>query len=252
MQSTYIRRAAVIIGALFWISNLVTLVGTVISGGVPTAARALTTMYPHSGQVIAGTLIAHINDAAIIGYALVLFPILVRHSGRLAMTYVAFKVVEALLLLAGAAMLLSLINLSQSYLAAGGADSVTFKASADLVLAQQFWAGRLAALAYLIATPVLNIVLYRHRLVPRPISVFGLVALAMLAAGLATGVGDPTRGFEAGQLLVIPIIVWELTFATWLMVRGFAPSAVADGNTRLLSPLEPSPRWATSLPEQPS
>jgi hypothetical protein len=46
-------------------------------------------------------------------------------------------------------------------------------------------------------------------------------------AVLAIGVGDPTHGFQPGQLLVVPIILWELFFATWLIVRGFSPTAIA-------------------------
>jgi len=61
------RRTAVIVGALFWISNLATVVGSVISGPIPDAPNSLTIMYPHGTQVLVGTLIAHINDAAIIG-----------------------------------------------------------------------------------------------------------------------------------------------------------------------------------------
>lgn len=57
-------------------------------------------------------------------------------------------------------------------------------------------------------------VLYRTRVVPRWLSGFGLAACAMLATGLALGVSDPTHGFQPGQVLVIPIILWELTFAT--------------------------------------
>ena len=78
------------------------------------------------------------------------------------------------------------------------------------------------------ATPILNVLLYRSQLVPRFISVWGFVALVLLPTGLAIGVGDPTRGgVQAGLLLVIPIILWELLFATWLIFRGFGPSAVA-------------------------
>jgi hypothetical protein len=221
------RRTAVIVGALFWISNLATLVGSVISGPIPNAANSLTGMYPHGSQVVVGTLITHINDAAIIGYAVLLFPVLKRFNEALALGYVAFKALEATLLAVGAATLLSLIALSQKYLAAGASDASYFQASAALTLAQQFWASRLGALAYLVATPILNFLLYRSQLVPRFISVWGFIALVLLATGLAIGVGEPTRGFQPGQLLVIPIILWELLFATWLIVRGFSPSAVA-------------------------
>jgi hypothetical protein len=222
------RRTAVAVGALFWISNLVTLVGSAVVGTIPAGAGALAGMYPHATQVVAGTLIAHINEAAIIGYAVLLFPVLKRYSQGLALSYAAFKVVEAVLLLVSAVSLLSLIALSHSYLTAAGGNAPALKASADVILAQQFWAARLAALAYLVATPVLNFVLYKSQLVPRFLSVWGFAALAMLALGLALGVGDPSRGFQPGQVLVVPIILWELTLATWLIVRGFNPSPASS------------------------
>jgi hypothetical protein len=69
-----------------------------------------------------------------------------------------------------------------------------------------------------------------------------MVACAMLATGLALGVGDPTRGFEPGQLLLIPIIFWELTFATWLIVKGFSvsPPLNVSGRERPAAPPVPA------------
>ena len=222
---TPLRRTAVAIGALFWISNLTTLIGGVVTGAIPNGHDALTTMYPHATSEVVGTLIAHVNDAVIIGYAVLLFPVLKRFAESLALAYVAFKIVEAILLLVSAAALLSLIALSQRYLATGASDAKSFQAIAETTLAQQFWASRLATLAYLVATPILNLVLYWSKLVPRFISLLGIVGVVLLALGLLIGVGDPTRGFQPGQLLVIPIILWELVFATWLIVRGFAVAA---------------------------
>lgn len=221
MGTRDLRWTAVAVGALFWLSNLVTLVAAVVAGFIPNSTNALAGMYPHATRVVAGTLITHVNDVALIGYAVLLFPVLKRYGEGLALGYAALKAVEGVLLLASAAMLLSLIPLSQHYLAAGGSDEAALRASADVVLAQQFWAGRMATFAYLAATPILNVLLYTSRLVPRFLPVWGLLAAGMLAAGLAMGVGDPTRGFEPGQVLVIPIILWELTFASWLIVKGF-------------------------------
>jgi uncharacterized protein DUF4386 len=235
------RRTAITVGALFWISNLATLVGSVVAGTIPNAADALPSMFPRSTQVVLGTLIAHLNDVAIIGYAVVLFTLLKRWSEALALGYVIFKVLEATLLAVGGAMLLSLIGLSQEYLQTGLSDPGYFEASATLALSQQFWAARLAALAYLVATPILNILLYRSEVVPRFIAVWGFIALVLLATGLAIGVGDPTRGFQPGQLLVIPIILWELLFATWLMARGFRPSAASVDRPILQDARTPMP-----------
>jgi Domain of unknown function (DUF4386) len=92
------RKTAIIVGALFWISNLATLVGNLISGAIPNAYDSLTSMYPQGIQIMVGTLIAHINDAAIIGYAVLLFPVLKRYGEGLALGYVAFKLLKATLL----------------------------------------------------------------------------------------------------------------------------------------------------------
>jgi Domain of unknown function (DUF4386) len=226
VPNTEFRRTAIAVGALFWVSNLATLVGGAVTGFIPTADNALRNLYPHATQVVVGTLISHTNEAALIGYAVLLYPVLARYSPGLALGYAAFKVVEGVMLLVGAAALLSLLPVSQSYLASAGSDAGSYKPVAEQALAQAFWAGRLGTLAYLVATPILNVVLFQTRLVPRFLSVWGLGALGLLAIGLAAGVGDPTRGFEPAQLLVIPIILWELTFATWLIVRGFNTSAV--------------------------
>jgi Domain of unknown function (DUF4386) len=170
-EQATMRKAAVIVGVLFWISNLTTLVGSVIAGSIPNPADTLRGMYPRTSQVVAGTLVAHVNDVAIIGYALVLFTVLRQWNEALALGYVAFKVLEATLLAVAGTMLLSLIGLSQQYLATGVPDARYFEASATLALSQQFWAARLAALAYVVATPMLNVLLYRSQLVPRFISV---------------------------------------------------------------------------------
>lgn len=236
------RKTAVIVGALFWISNLATVIGSVIAGAIPDAPTSLTSMYPRGTQILVGTLIAHINDVAIIAYSVFLFPVLKRSSESLALGYVAFKLLEATMLVVSAGVLLSLIALSQTYTTAGS-DAPYFQALAGVTLSQQFWAARLAALAYLVATPILTFVLYRTQLVPRFISVWGFIALAMLATGLTIGVGDPTHGFEAGQLLVVPIILWELFFATWLIVRGFGAVVVSEaalGQTRASEQPRPS------------
>jgi hypothetical protein len=222
-----LRTIAVLVGSLFWASNIATLVGSAITGTIPGPLGALTTFYPHQTQIVVGTLIDHINEAALIGYAVALYPVLRRFGQGPALAYVAFKLVEGILLLVGAAFLLSLIPLSQTYLHGTGGSVPSVRAMAGVTLAQQFWAGRLSALAYIVATTILNLLLYRSRLVPRFIAIWGLVAVAMLAAGLAAGVGSPTSGFQPGQVLVIPIILWELLFATWLIVRGFNLAAVA-------------------------
>ena len=87
MEDKGFRRTAVAIGLLFWLSNLVTLVGGALTGFIPTSANALTGMYPHATQLVVGTLVAHVNDVAIIGYTVLLYPVLARHGQGLALVH---------------------------------------------------------------------------------------------------------------------------------------------------------------------
>jgi hypothetical protein len=68
----------------------------------------------------------------------------------------------------------------------------------------------------------LNYALYQSELVPRWLSVWGLVGGALiLAMGLLRLFGYPVI------FLAIPIILNELVLAIWLIVKGFNSSANA-------------------------
>jgi hypothetical protein len=63
--------------------------------------------------------------------------------------------------------------------------------------------------------------LYRARLVPRWLSVWGLAALVLMmtACLLALFSDNPVTGYT---FLFLPIAVQEIVLAIWLLVRGFS------------------------------
>jgi hypothetical protein len=70
---------------------------------------------------------------------------------------------------------------------------------------------------------VLNFILYQLKLVPRWLSVWGLVGAAcVLLYGLISLFDyDPA-------ILAAPIAVQEMVFAVWLIVKGFDTSAIGS------------------------
>jgi hypothetical protein len=80
---------------------------------------------------------------------------------------------------------------------------------------------------FLVGALILYSMLAKSRLVPRFISVWGLIAVAALTAANIIGVPDLTQGFDPGQLLYFPIMTSELLLAIWLIAKGFNPSAAA-------------------------
>jgi hypothetical protein len=77
-----------------------------------------------------------------------------------------------------------------------------------------------------------NYLLYQSKLIPRFISVWGLIgATLFLAAGLLGMFGlDPFSMISI--FLVLPHALQEMVLAVWLMVKGFNPSAIASGSAK--------------------
>ena len=72
---------------------------------------------------------------------------------------------------------------------------------------------------------------YQSKLVPRFISVWGLIgAILSLAVGLLGLFGVVTEISTLGLLLSLPLAVNEMFLAIWLIGKGFNPSAIASGS----------------------
>ena len=69
--------------------------------------------------------------------------------------------------------------------------------------------------------------LYRSKLIPRPLAVLGLIGYPVLLAGAVLamfGVTDVTQG--AGMLAMLPGGLFELILPIWLLAKGFSHPVV--------------------------
>jgi len=226
------RKTAIIVGVLFLAGYVGVFVGGAISGPILKAPDYLSNIYPNKTQVIIGMLVeVLLNDVPVVGIGVMLFPILKKYSESIALWYVGMRVIEAVTLIVAAISALSLITLSQEYIAAGAVDASAFQASGALAKAMRYWAGDvMLTVFFIVGALILYSILYKSKLVPRFISVWGLIAVASLIAANVLGVPDPTQGFNPGQILYFPIMLSEALLAIWLIVKGFNPSAIASGS----------------------
>ena len=87
----------------------------------------------------------------------------------------------------------------------------------------------LCAIVFPLGAIMFYIVLYQSRLIPRWISVWGLIAviLHLFATGIA-GMFSVTSSMSTIQsVLAFPIFLQEMVMAVWMIVKGFDTSAVA-------------------------
>ena len=102
-------------------------------------------------------------------------------------------------------------------------DASYFQTAGALLLAVKDWASVPENFPYGLGALILNYLLYQSELVPRWLSVWGLVGGAlMLAMGVLRLFGRPV------MLLALPIILNEMVLAVWLIVVGFNSSAIAS------------------------
>ncbi len=177
-------------------------------------------------QIVFASLLDIVNALALIGTAVVLFPVIKRQSEVLALGFVTSRVLEAAILFIGIVSLMTVITLRQDLAGAAGTDQQTLATVAAALVAVRDWAflfgtGLAAANALLLGTAV-----YRARLVPRVIPLMGLVGAPLLVAsntGIMFGVNEQ---FSVWSLIALPgIFLWELSFGIYLMVRGFRPTS---------------------------
>jgi Domain of unknown function (DUF4386) len=226
-MSSY-RTTAAVIGALFLISYTGFSIGMALVVPSLDPSADLARIGLDEQRLITGALFLFVNMAAIVGIAAMLFPVMRPHGEGLALWYVGFRILEAAAFVVGAVSVLSLISVSEASIVAAGPSAPVYEGIRSMALAANSWAGKLATVAFISGAIVLYTLLYRSRLVPRFIAVWGLVAVALLIVANLLAV-DVTAGFQPAALLFAPIALNELFLAGWLIVRGFkAPMLASD------------------------
>jgi hypothetical protein len=132
---------------------------------------------------------------------------------------------EAISVLIGTIVLMTLLALSQEYAGAVARSASHYRTAGTLLLAARDWAFRLGSgFVFSLSAVILNWLLYQSRLIPRWLSGWGLVGAALSFATYLLQVFGISL-----DILFLPIALQEMVFAVWLIVKGFNPSAIAAG-----------------------
>jgi len=222
------RKCAISAGVLFIIYTSVDILSFLFLGPT-TATDYLVSVSANAGLVGIGALLLLIGGVCGSGIAISLYPVLKKFNAGLALGAVGFRISEGVLRFIAVWYYLLLITLSQQFVQAGAPDSSYFQTLGALVYAGNRWGNVLGLLAFSIGALLYYIIFYRTKLVPRWISVWGLVAaiLGILSCVLVlVGLIAP---FSTEQVVMaLPMLPQEMVLAVWLIVKGFNPSVIAS------------------------
>ena len=238
------RKSAVIVGLLFIIATAFLFIGEAVYKPILSSPEYLEITYPNRTTVIVGVLLEFVIVLAIPLIPVFAFPVLKKHNEVLAIGYIVFRALEGVILIAVAEInKLSLIGVSEAYLK-GGADAAYFEAIGASIQANTYWgdtAGLIYNLAFIVGGFMFYAVLYQSRLIPRWLSAWGLIAIAMILIGALLG---PFIEFTLVMTLVavVPIAVQEMVMALWLIVKGWNPAAIEreSGQIDMTGTMQPS------------
>lgn len=223
------RRTAFIAGALY--------LATVITSIAALALKQPALRDPDSLALSGGTtpllialLLELILAAACVGTALVLYPLVRRQGEVAALSFVAARLVEAMLIMTGAVAMYSLATMARWPTSMVGDSAVappvdTMSGTLIAIHDAAFLLG--PGLIPAANALLLGWLLYRSRLVPRVLPIIGFVGAPLLVLSvLATIFGVIDQVSPVAGLAALPIAAWEISLGVWLVVKGFRPAAL--------------------------
>lgn len=228
------RKTAMIVGVLFLVATVAGMMAAVFTGPILDDPDYLANTSANENEVILGALLMLIMGVAVVGIAVMIFPILKKVNEGLALGYVCFRTIECVVFIVGVMSLLSLLTLSQEYLAAEAPDATSFETQGAILLAQLDWSNIPADIVFGLGCLMVYYLLYQSKLVPRPLSAWGFIGGIFMLAAAVLGAFGVIGALDASSILLnIPIAVLEMVLAVWLIVKGFNPSAIASLSARV-------------------
>jgi len=180
------------------------------------------------GAVIIGMFIEVIWALAVLLIPIALFSLLKKHGESLALGFLGLRFIESMSVIVRSIFLLSLLTLGREFAAAGAAEVSLFQSIGSVLVTTREWTFLIGCgLVWSLSALVLNYLLYRSSLIPRWLSVWGLLGSGLSLATYAV----QFYGINMTEWLFFPIAAQEMVFAVWLIVKGLRPS-VASQSTK--------------------
>jgi hypothetical protein len=222
------RDIAILVGVLYILAAVTAIIGFALYQPILNDPEYIIKGSANETQVIWGAFNELILAFSVIGISVMMYPIVNKENESLAIGYICFRLLEAILIIIGLISLLSIVTLSQEFVLAAIPSSSSYLVAGKSLLILHNWTFLLGPnLALGPSTLMMSYFLYDTKLVPRFISVTGLVGgILILACALLVMFGIFLQVSGWGVILAIPVFIYEMSLAVWLIVKGFNSSVV--------------------------
>lgn len=214
---------AVITGLFFIAATVSAIVGMKLYDPILNNPGYLTDGAKNAVQIIFGALSELVLVCTAAGTGIMLFPYLRKFNERLGLGYIVFRLLEAVFILIGIVSVLALLTLSHSYTNEADPAIDAFQTAGTLLKAIHDWTFILGPLFMLgINTFIYSYVFYKSNLVPRKLAMLGIAGAVLVFISAPLVMLEIISQLSVLQvLLALPIAIYEMVLAVWLIAKGF-------------------------------
>jgi hypothetical protein len=240
------RNTAVIVGILYILGTVSGVLSVLTTQSILTYPVDLLKINANANQVMVGGLFILAMGFSLAPIPFLMFPILKKQNEPLAIGYVVFRgALETLTYMAAALSWMVLIVISREYTAgmpaagiptSGTPAAAILQTLGNIGLKGQESMTTMTVFAFSLGALMFYSLLFQTRLIPRWLSVWGWIAIAMHLATAFLGMfGLAAVSTDSPITLVLntPIFFQEMVMAVWMIAKGFdaAPLAVRQVKT---------------------
>ncbi|HMJ25544.1 MAG TPA: DUF4386 domain-containing protein [Pyrinomonadaceae bacterium] len=145
----------------------------------------------------------------------------------LALLALCCRITEGVIAAVGAVGGLQLLAVATTATGAIAADASAEHALGTLLLQQRGWTGSIAAICFVMGSTIFSYLFLRARSIPALLAWLGLLASVLLLVALPL---ELAGAIKVTFLMWLPMLVFEVTFALWLIIKGVAaPRTITQG-----------------------
>jgi len=227
------RMNAVMAGILYFLGTVFGVASTVVGSEVISSTVTnkplsgpdlLEIVASNSSQITTGSFLILLMGISLVAMTVFLYPIFRKDSEELAAGMLLFRgALEGTYYFVSTMAFLTLVLLGNEYMATG-ADSTALQSMGKVCYQFQSIIGPVGTSMFLIGATCLYVSFYRTRLIPRWLSVWGLIGVVPYMAYALLNFFHMDNG--VGFYLQMVLAPQELVMALWLIIKGFNHVAI--------------------------
>jgi hypothetical protein len=217
------KKNAVITGLFFIGATVSAIIGVLLYDPILVQHDYIQNGAKFTVQLIWGAVFELILVCTASGTAIMLTPYLRKFNEHLGLGYLCFRFLEAIIILIGIVAMLSIVTLINSFVNESSPDLASYQSAGIIAKAIHDWTFILGPLFMLgINTFIYSYVFLKTEMIPKQLALVGIVgAILVFSSSLLVMFGIIQMSSTIQISMAIPIAVYEMVLAGWLIAKGF-------------------------------